>query len=96
MKETRIDVRKIFRNIPSENCLPHHRSELRRLYKRLVARLGKEFNHVVKEDAKPAKSIPGREEQDERALLEKKCGALIRTLNTCIRLHSPGASSEDK
>ncbi|MDR3558271.1 MAG: hypothetical protein P4L61_01940 [Candidatus Pacebacteria bacterium] len=95
MNEKNDDTKKLLSNIPDENCLPHHRSELRRLYKRLEKRLYGGFGFVVKEKTQPATSKLGQVEDDEREILKKKCRYLIRTLKTCIRLHGTKAASND-
>jgi len=74
------DAEKLLKNIPEQNNLPRRRSELYRLYKRLVNRLHllgldvKMTTHIVKDpDQEKMKEL-------ERAFLTNECLCLIRTL----------------
>src|ERR1035437_5621214 len=89
------ESKKFLWNIPDEHNIPQRRSELRRLYKRLVNRLRRDFSFVVKDDTQPIKSDPSLMKEDERTLLTKKCKHLIRSLNTCIGLHGAPTASQD-
>jgi hypothetical protein len=83
-----IDAKKILSNIPDEDKLPKRRSELYRLYKRLVKKhhiLGMNVEmstHAIND------SNPNKLKELERALLTDKCLSLIRKLKDHINLHA--------
>jgi hypothetical protein len=85
MKKT-IDPKKLLANIPEEDKLPKRRSELYRLYKRLVNRL-----HILGLDVKMTTHVVNNSNPDhddmkelERSLLTNECACLIRTLKNYI------------
>jgi hypothetical protein len=88
MHKTKIDVEKLLLNIPDEDKLPKRRSELYRLYKRLVKKhhiLGMNVEmstHAIND------SDPNKLKELERALLTDKCLSLIRKLKDHINPHA--------
>jgi|ERR1035437_5403403 hypothetical protein len=104
-----IDTKNHLSNIPNEHNLPHRRSELLTLYKRLLTRLRRDFNFVEKKKDKIAEPDQDRAERrkspikfkhdsaedDERTFYRDECIRLIRALNTCIGLQGVSTVSQD-
>ena len=81
-------IEELLLNIPDEDNLPKRRSELYRLYKRLVKRhhmIGREVTmgtHSIND------SDPNKLKELERVLLTDKCSSLIKELKTHIDSHA--------